>query len=107
MIPPTAKISMIPACKWTTYCFQIQFAMLSYASSTMTTQVHREPTDQQGHGTVAATCDKKQRAVLYAMMVVDVKEGAKPVHGDEHQYNGEDERLRSLSGGQRPWPMAR
>lgn len=57
----------------------------------MTTQVHREPTDQHGHGTVAATRDKEQSTVLYGMMVVDVEEDAKPGHSDEDRDDGEDE----------------
>jgi hypothetical protein len=56
----------------------------------MTTQVHREPADQHGHGTEAATRDEKQSTVLNGMMVMDVEEDAEPGHGDEHRDDSED-----------------
>ncbi|KFY61261.1 hypothetical protein V496_05095, partial [Pseudogymnoascus sp. VKM F-4515 (FW-2607)] len=61
------------------------------SAAMMTSEIHVEPTHDDGHGGVGAHGDQEERAVLRHDVVVDVEEHGEADHRDAHREEAEGE----------------
>lgn len=59
----------------------------------MSSQIHGEPTDNDGHGAVSTAGDQEEGSILRVFVVMDNHQHGKACYGDTDRYDGEEKSM--------------